>query len=153
MGGLLSPCSCQPKEPGVSQGWSLRSSLSSLCRETFVPLPVKCVPARFLQLFSSASYFMISKFVMLPIPTQYRLSSVDLQVYLEKLQAAQCTNPKPWPWECKINPMVTLSIFQVNNIAEVVVFWRAQPWSSEQKASMAGLFWRVRIWLTIYKDL
>lgn len=62
-----------------------------------------------------------STFAMLPIPAHCRLSSVDLQIYQEKLLAVQCTNLK----ECKKSPVVALSIFQVSNITEVVVFWTA----------------------------
>lgn len=127
MGGLLSPCSCQPMEPGVPQGWSLRSSSGLLCAERHLCLGRLSV----YQQGSQSSVLLLpiswsSIFVMLPIPTHCRLPSVNLQIYLEKLLAAQCTNPKPWPWECKKkNPMATPSIFQVNNIAEIVVFWRA----------------------------
>lgn len=148
MEGLLSPCSCQPMEPGVPQGWSLRSSSGLLCAERHLCLGRLSV----YQQGSQSSVLLLpiswsSIFVMLPIPTHCRLPSVNLQIYLEKLLAAQCTNPKPWPWECK--KKIQWQLCQYFRSITLQRLWSSgEQWA---KAPTAVLFWMFRIRLTVYR--
>lgn len=78
---------------------------------------------------------------MLPIHTHCRLSSVDLEIYLGKLLATQSMTLKTLTLGRQRSVLLTLSIFQVTNITELVVFlWGAQPQSSEQRLLGLGYF-------------